>query len=382
MDIAKRLDELKNRNLYRTLNTLSAPQERQTVINNRRVLLFSSNSYLGLTSNEEIKQKAIAATEKYGVGSGGSRLTTGNYDLHTRLERLIADFKGTESSIVFNCGYMANVGAISSLSAEDDVIFSDSLNHASIIDGCRLSKAKTIVYAHRDIDDLRKKIDEVRPRGGIIVTDGVFSMDGDIAPLPELLQIARDSKLMLMVDDAHATGVIGATGRGSSEHFGLSHGDIDILMGTLSKSVGSEGGFIGASEQICDYLRNTARSFIFSTALSPATIASSIAGIEHIANNPEDVARLQENIAYFIGRLKENGVNTAGETAILPIVIGDENKAKRASDALFEMGVFVPCIRYPTVKMGEARLRFTLMSTHTREDMDYAAECLKKVLKE
>ena len=380
MDINQKLKELKENNLYRTLNILSAPQEKNTVINGRQVLLFSSNNYLGLANNAAIKKKAAEAAERYGVGSGGSRLTTGNYDLHMRLERLLSEFKQSDAAVVFNCGYMANVGTVSSLCKEGDVIFSDAYNHASIIDGCRLSKAKTVVYAHKDIDDLKDKIDEVRPKGGIIVTDSVFSMDGDIAPLPKLVQIARENGLLLMADDAHATGVIGTFGKGSSEYFGLAKGDVDVLMGTTSKAAASEGGFVCGGEQLCDYLKNAARSFIFSTALSPAVAAAAIGGIEHIIRYPEVVRKLRENIVYFIEKLNENGINAKSETAIIPIIIGDELRAKKASEALFEQGVFVPCIRYPTVEKGRARLRFTLMSTHTRGDIDYAVGCLTRVL--
>jgi len=382
MDFNKNLTELKENNLYRTFNTISAPQEKQTIINDKQVLLFSSNSYLGISNNEMVKKKVIRAVDEYGTGAGGSRLTTGNYDLHMRLERLLSGFKESDASIVFNCGYMANVGTLSSLCKESDVIFSDALNHASIIDGCRLSKAKTVIYAHNNINDLKAKIDEIRPKSGIIITDSVFSMDGDIARLPDLAQIARDNNLLLMADDAHATGVIGKTGRGGAEYFGMAHDDIDIVMGTLSKAVASEGGFVCGSTQLCDYLKNTARSFIFSTALSPATIAAAIGGIEHILTHPEIIRRLQDNISYFVDQLNNNGIKAASETAIIPIIIGDERKATKASEALFDRGIFVPCIRYPTVKKGEARLRFTLMSNHTHSDMDYAVSCLKNVLEQ
>lgn len=380
MDVSRKLAEIKRNNLYRDYNTFSAPQEKQTVINGKKVLLFSSNSYLGIANNEEIKKKVIATVKKYGTGSGGSRLITGNYDLHMKLEHLLSAFKGSDAAIVFNSGYMTNIGTLSSLCDEHTVIFSDALNHASIIDGCRLSKGKTVIYAHNNIDDLMGKIVEVRAKKGFIVTDSVFSMDGDIAPLPDLVQIARDNSFLLMTDDAHATGVIGKTGRGIVEHFGLTHQDVDVVVGTLSKAVASEGGFVCGSAEMCDYLKNVARSFIFSTALSPANIAASIGGIEHLLAYPETTRKLQENICYFVNQLNSSGIYAASETAIIPIIVGDEAKAQKASAKLFTMGIFVPCVRYPTVKKGEARLRFTLMATHTHSDMDYAVRCLKDVL--
>ena len=380
MNYNTELAEIKKNNLYRTLNTISAQQDKETIVNGKPVLLFSSNNYLGLSGNEKIKSNIIEALSLYGTGSGGSRLTTGNYELHTQLEALLSEFKGSQDSIVFNCGYMANLGTISTLCSDADVIFSDELNHASIIDGCRLSKCTTVVYSHNNIDDLISKITAIRPQNGMIVTDGVFSMDGDIVNLPGLAQVAHDHHLTLMVDDAHATGVIGKTGRGSIEHFGLSLGDVGIIMGTLSKAIASEGGFICGEASLCDYLRNSARSFIFSTSLSPATTAASISGLRHIMDNPVDTLNLQKNIAYFVERLNDIGIESHSQTAIIPIMIGDEAKAKFASQKLFDLGVFIPCIRYPTVKKGQARLRLTLMSTHTRSDMDYAIDCLCKVL--
>ncbi|MCL2761179.1 MAG: 8-amino-7-oxononanoate synthase [Desulfuromonadales bacterium] len=379
--LIQKLGEIKKNNLYRQLRTLSKAQSKNTVIDGKEVLLFSSNSYLGLADNKEIKKKAVDAIRKYGTGSGGSRLTTGNFDLHMELEAKIAAFKRSDAAILFNCGYMANTGIIPALcNDEETVIFSDALNHASIVDGCRLSKAKTVIYAHNDIDDLREKIKEVRPKKGMIVTDGVFSMDGDIAELPKIVQLAKETRLAVMVDDAHATGVIGKTGRGTAEYFGLSHSDIDVMMGTLSKAIPSEGGFVCGSTNLCDYLRNSSRSFIFSTSISPATVASSIAALEYIAGHPERVTRLQNNIAYLNHSLERIGISSKSKTAIIPIIIGDEEKSLAAFYKLFEMGIFVPCIRYPTVKKGEARLRVTLMATHTHSDIDYLTECLKRAL--
>ncbi|MFT4302369.1 MAG: 8-amino-7-oxononanoate synthase [Desulfovibrio sp.] len=377
---ASRIDAIKAAHLYRKLRTLSTPQGREVVIDGQRVLLFSSNSYLGLNTNEHICRKAIRAVEEFGVGSGGSRLVTGNMAPHMRLEAAVAEFKGSEAALAFTSGYTANVGVISSLCHKDTVIFSDALNHASIIDGCRLARGLTAVYAHNDMDDLLQRIRHLRPRQGFIVTDSVFSMDGDIARLPDLASIARTYGLTLVVDDAHATGVLGATGRGSLQHFGLSHDDVPVVTGTLSKAVPSEGGFVCGSSSLCDLIRNTARSFIFTTAPSPSTAATASAGLEYIAAHPELVARLQGNVAYFVEKLGRIGMNIQGQSPIIPIMVGDEEKAARAAEALLALGVFAPCIRYPTVPKGMARLRLTVMAAHTREDLDYAATCLEKAL--
>ena len=377
---ASRIDAIKAAHLYRKLRTLSTPQGREVVIDGQHVLLFSSNSYLGLNTNEHICGEAIRAVEEFGVGSGGSRLVTGNMTPHMRLEAAVAEFKGSEAALAFTSGYTANVGVISSLCHKDTVIFSDALNHASIIDGCRLARGLTAVYAHNDMDDLLQRVRHLRPRQGFIVTDSVFSMDGDIARLPDLASIARTYGLTLVVDDAHATGVLGATGRGSLEHFGLSHDDVPVVTGTLSKAVPSEGGFVCGSSSLCDLIRNTARSFIFTTAPSPSTAATAAAGLEYIAAHPELVARLQGNVAYFVKKLGRIGMNVQGQSPIIPIMVGDEEKAAQAAEALLALGVFVPCIRYPTVPKGMARLRLTVMAAHTREDLDYAAICLEKAL--
>ena len=375
-----RIDAIKAAHLYRTLRTLSTPQGREVVIDGQRVLLFSSNSYLGLNTNAYICREAIGAVEEFGVGSGGSRLVTGNMTPHMRLEAAVARFKGSEAALTFTSGYTANVGVISSLCNKDTVIFSDALNHASIIDGCRLARGLTVVYAHNDMDDLLRQVRRHLPCQGFIVTDSVFSMDGDIAHLPELAAIARDYGLTLMVDDAHATGVLGATGRGSLEHFGLSHEDVPVVTGTLSKAVPSEGGFVCGSSHLCDLIRNTARSFIFTTAPSPSTAATAAAGLKYIAAHPELVAQLQGNVNYFVERLGRVGMSCHGQSPVIPIMVGDEAMAARAAEAMLALGVFVPCIRYPTVPKGMARLRLTVMATHTRDDLDYAATCLEKAL--
>ena len=380
MDVVSALAAMKSANLHRQRKTAATAPERTVVIDGKEMLLFSSNSYLGLSTLPAIVHAAKEAMDIYGTGAGGSRLTTGNMEPHMRLEKQLAAFKGAQASLVFSSGYMANIGALTALSDSESVIFSDALNHASIVDGCRLSKARVVIYAHNDPDDLVAKICEARPKKGIIVTDGVFSMDGDIAKLPELVRIKAEHKLLLMVDDAHATGVMGASGRGSPEHFGLENKAVDIVMGTLSKAIPGEGGFICGSEELCDYLRNSARSFIYTTALSPAIAAATTAAVEYIQKHPERVQRLQENMRYFSNCLEGLGIHATSSTPIFPVIIGEEGKALRISGKLQELGVFVPCIRYPSVAKGEARLRFTVMASHTRDDMEYAASCLKLTL--
>lgn len=380
IDFAARLAAIRASHLYRRLRTLSTPQGREVVMDGQRVLLFSSNSYLGLAGNAQIRCSAVRALEAFGSGSGGSRLVTGNMTPHMQLESALAAFKGSESALAFTSGYTANMGVISALCHKDTVIFSDALNHASIIDGCRLARGRTVVYAHSHMDDLLEKIRQVRPSQGFIITDGLFSMDGDLARLPDLAHIARRHGLTLMVDDAHATGVLGATGRGTLEHFGLSHEDVPIVTGTLSKAIPSEGGFVCGSKDLCDLLRNTARPFIFTTAPSPASVAAATAGIELIAAHPELVRRLQDNVSYFTRSLAQQGMNVPGQSPIIPIMVGEEEKAVRAAEALLALGVFAPCIRYPTVAEGQARLRLTVMAAHTRDDLDYAAISLRKAL--
>jgi 8-amino-7-oxononanoate synthase len=378
-DIKIKLDNIKLKNLYREIKYLNKPQEKYTFIDNKKILLMASNNYLGLANNNEVKEEAIKAIKTYGLGSGGSRLTTGSYDLHKKLEEKIAQFKGSEDCLVFNNGYMANLGVISAICGENYTIFSDELNHASIIDGCRLSKAKTVVYKHNDIKDLLNKVKGKDTKYGVIITDSVFSMDGDIANLPQIIAIAKEYKLKTIVDDAHATGVIGDKGKGSCEYFNTK--GIDITIGTLSKAIGSEGGFVCANKEIIDFLRNKSRSFIFSTALSPAVIGASIKSIEIIENNPDLVRNLSENINYFCKRLRDIGFEVNNGTPIVPIMIGDEELAVNFSKSLLEEGIFIPAIRYPTVKRSQARLRATLMATHSFEDIDIVIDKIKGIKK-
>lgn len=376
-DIQDKLQTIKDNNLYRTMRYLSKPQDKYTTIDNKDVLLMSSNNYLGLCNNEQVKLAAIDAINKYGLGSGGSRLTTGSYDLHRELEKKLAKFKKCEDALIFNTGYMANVGVISSICDSEYYIFSDELNHASIIDGCRLSKGKTIVYKHNDMKDLYEKINEIKPKKGMIVTDSVFSMDGDIAKVDEIVKIAKEFNLLTLVDDAHATGVIGKTGRGSSEYFNCK---VDITIGTLSKAIGSEGGFACGNKDIIDYLKNKARSFIFSTALSPAVINGAIKSLE-IIETSYLTKKLNDNIKYMCEGLKNIGFEVESESPIIPIHIGDEALALKFSEMLLDNNIFIPAIRFPTVPLNKAILRMTLMATHSYDDIDLVLSKINEISK-
>ena len=381
MDKWERIDsellQLKNGSLFRKMTVFDSAQTAAVTVEGKKQHLFSSNSYLDLSSEPRIKEYAGRILNEYGAGSGGSRLTTGTTRIHMELEQTIAAFKNREAALVFNTGYMANVGILSALTQKGDIIYSDQLNHASIIDGCRLSKADLVIYRHNDMDDLEEKIKAHPGKRGIIVSDGVFSMDGDIVNLPRLTELAGRYGLLSMIDEAHATGVIGATGRGTEEYYGM-EGSVDVLMGTLSKAVGGEGGFVCGSRSLIEYLRNKARSFIFSTALSPVSMAADLEGLRLIMEQPERVQKLQENIRFCCAALNARGIDAASETAIIPIIIGDEARAMRVMKLLKERGYYISAIRYPTVAKGSARLRLALMSSHTREDLEGLADALKE----
>ena len=374
-----KLDQIKKNGLYRKTKNLQTPQGPHIKIDGKDYLLLSSNSYLGLCNDDRLKQAALDAIEKYGVGSGGSRLTTGSYEIHQKLEEEIAAFKGAEAALLFNTGYMANVGVISSIADKSWVIFSDRLNHASIVDGCRLSRAEIIVYNHCDATDLARKVQDHANRQALIVTDGLFSVDGDIAPLPAIVEIARKNNILLMVDDAHATGVLGLSGGGTADYFGLC-GQIDIQMGTLSKALASEGGFVAGDKTLIDYLINTARSFIFSTALSPATIAVARKALEIVQTEPQLRDTLLANSAWFRAQLRAAGFDVAeNEAPIISIVIGAPDLAVAFSNRLMERNIFVSAIRPPTVPAGTSRLRISMMATHTRKDLLQALNHIKEI---
>ena len=377
--LSEELDGLRRQNLYRTMTALEGPQTTAVKAEGKIQRLFSSNNYLDLANDPEVKAAARGALEQYGVGAGGSRLTTGTGPLHVRLEEELARFKGRETALVFNTGYMANVGILSALVGRGDVIFSDQLNHASIIDGCRLAGAEVVVYRHNDMDDLEDKLKLHSGRRGLIVSDGVFSMDGDLAPLPKLVELAKRYGVRTMIDEAHATGVVGDTGRGTEEHYHM-EGSVDVLMGTLSKAVGSEGGFVCGSKELIQYLTNKARSFIFSTALSPVTMAAGLRGLQKIQEEPQRVVQLRNNMAFLCRELERYGISAQSDSAILPILVGEEKRAMAAMEELKQRGYYVSAIRYPTVARGSARLRVALMSSHTREELAGLAQALACVL--
>lgn len=373
------LAQKKSQQLYRNTKEISSAQAAHIIYQGQNQLMLASNDYLGLIDHPEVKEAAKEAINIYGVGSGGSRLTTGTLPLHNQLETALASFKHTEKALIFNTGYMANVGIISALGVKNSIIFSDELNHASIIDGCRLSHAKTVVYKHNDMKDLAEKLQEHAGCQGLIVTDAVFSMGGDIAPLPDIMELAEQYHILTMVDEAHATGVIGTTGRGIVEHFGLKR-QPDILMGTLSKSLAAEGGYVCGSQLLIDYLRNTARSYIFSTSLSPAVLAAATKALELLENQPSMVHQLQENTRIFCKTLKQEGIETHSDTAIVPIVLHDEELALRAAEELNRQNIFISPIRYPTVPKGQAMLRAALMATHTPEELRQAAHTIGQTI--
>jgi 8-amino-7-oxononanoate synthase len=342
-----------------------------------------SNDYLGLAGHPALREAACAAMERYGFGSGASRLVSGTSSQHQALEHRIAQFKGTEAALLFNSGYAANTGIIPAVAGAGDVILSDSLNHASIIDGCRLSKAELQVYRHGDVghvESLLKK--SVHARRKLIVTDGVFSMDGDIAPLPELASLAGKYSAILMVDDAHATGVLGKTGRGTTEHFNLT-GRVHIQMGTFGKALGSFGAYVTGSRDLIDCLINRSRSFIFSTALPPAVCAASIAALDIIEHEPLLRENLWKNLERFVNGLISLNISTGtSETPIVPVMIGDSAKALKAGEKLLEYGIYATAIRPPTVPEGAARIRTTIMATHTDKDIDYALDIFSRLKRE
>lgn len=377
--IDKTLVSLRENNLFRTMKSIESAQSSHITIEGKDYVLMASNDYLDIANHPAVKSAVVEAVSVYGFGSGGSRLTTGNTVLHDALERKLAAYKETEAAIVFNTGYVANLATISAMVSKGDVIFSDALNHASIIDGCRLSKAKIVTYAHNDMEDLRRKIRENPCGEGIVVSDAVFSMDGDILKLPEFLDICEENHLFSMVDEAHSTGVIGETGHGIREYWHEER-HVDILMGTLSKSIGGEGGYVAGEKRLIEYLRNKARGFIFSTSLSPVAMDANMAGIEVLEKETSSVRKLQENVRYFCAALAKYGIEAKSETAIIPVIIGDEGKAVAVSEYLYENGYFISAIRFPTVPRGSARLRVALMSSHSEEELSRCAELIGRAI--
>ena len=377
------LEQLRRQGLFRPLRVLDSAQDTEVIVDGKRVLNLSSNNYLGLTTHPRLTAAMIEATEKWGAGSGAVRTIAGTMTVHEDLERRLASFKHTEASLVFQSGFTANLGVLQSLVKESDVIISDELNHASIIDGIRLSKAERSIFKHRDMDDLERHLERHREkRVKLVVTDGVFSMDGDIAPLPAIVERAERFGALVMVDDAHASGVLGKNGRGSVNHFGLD-GRVDLQMGTLSKAIGVLGGYVAAPQPVRDFLIHRARPFLFSTSHPPGVAAACIAAIDVLLAEPERIDQLWKNTARFKAGLKRLGFETgASETPITPVIVGKGAVAMDFSDRLFKLGVFAQGIGYPTVPEGRARIRTIVTSVHTEAQLDRALEAFEKGGKE
>lgn len=373
------IDRISRSGLYRSLLTIEPAANGRATINGKDAILLCSNNYLGLADHPALKKASIEAINRYGSGSGASRLVSGNMELHEILEARIAAFKGAEAAILFNSGYSANIGTIQAIAGRGDTIFSDRLNHASIVDGAVLSRARLVRYPHNDHQALRALLEKDKSAGRrLIVTDGLFSMDGDIAPLKELAAIKQEFNALLMVDEAHSASVMGHHGRGSADLLGVTE-QIDIQMGTLGKGLGSVGAYVAGAGKMIEYLMNSSRSFIFSTSLPPSVLAASIAAIDIAtsAEGDELRSRLESNRRLFAGILEKAGLDTLGSrTQIIPIMIGGAAETMEFSRALLEEGIFVQGIRPPTVPAGSCRLRCTVMAVHTREDLEFAAETI------
>jgi glycine C-acetyltransferase len=386
--LGQQLDELKKKGTYFKLRVLDDEQAPECTFDGKHVINLASNNYLGLTTHPKLREAAIEATKKYGVGPGAVRTIAGTMKLHMELEEKIARFKNVEACVVFQSGFTANAGTVSAILGKEDFIISDELNHASIIDGARLSKAKILVYRHKDIAHAEEQLKSVADQPGhkLLITDGVFSMDGDIGPLPALCDLAEKYGAIMMVDDAHASGVLGRNGRGTIDHFNV-HGRVDIQVGTLSKAIGAIGGYVCGSRDLIEFLYHRARPFLFSTGHPPAVTATCIAAFDVLQNEPERIERLWKNTKFFkkeLGTLGFNigGVNTpASETPITPIIIGDGKLTMEFSRELFKEGIFATGIAFPTVAEGKARIRTIMSSEHTQQQMERALEVLGRVAK-
>ncbi len=377
------LQDLKAQNLYNTIRTIGSPMDAWIIVDGKRVLNMCANNYLGFANHPKLKEAAKKAIDEYGVGPTAVRSIAGTMDLHLELEEKLAKFKKAEAVVSFQSGFVSNQAVIPTITGAEDVIFSDELNHASIIDGCRLSKAKVVRYAHNDPADLEAKLKEhANARRKLIITDGVFSMDGDIAPMDEIVKVAEKYDALTMVDDAHGEGVLGEGGRGIVDHFGL-HGRVDIEIGTLSKAFGVVGGYAAGNAKIVEYLRQRARPFLFSSAVTPPDVAACIAAVDILQDSDELVQKLWNNADYFKSKMKELGFNTGQtQTPITPVIIGDAAKAVAFSKALFDNGIFAMSITYPTVPRGTERIRVMNSATHSQEDLDFAIGVFEKVGKE
>jgi len=381
--LSTELDNLKQQGLYRKLRVLDGTPESHTTYDHKSVVNLSSNNYLGLTTHPKLKQAALDAVEKFGVGSGAVRTISGTMEMHMELERRLATFKHVESVVVFQSGFAANAGTVAAVLTRDDVIVSDELNHASIIDGCRLSKAPIKVFPHKDVDAARKIMQDLpTAQKKILITDGVFSMDGDLGRVPELCALAEEFGAIMMVDDAHASGVFGKNGSGTIDHFGC-HGRVDIQVGTLSKAIGVLGGYVAGSKNLIEFLYHRARPFLFSTSHPPAVTAACLAALDILETEPQWIEQLWDNTRFFKAGLATLGFNTGmSESPITPVIVGEAATAAKMTDTLFERGVFAQSIGFPTVARDKARLRTIVSATHTREDLQYALDTFSAVGRE
>ena len=386
--LTAQMDALKQGGTYFKLRVLDDEQAPVCTYDGRKVINLASNNYLGLCNHPKLREASIAATQKYGVGSGAVRTIAGTMRIHMELEEKIAAFKNVEACVVFQSGFTANAGTVSSILGKDDFILSDELNHASIIDGARLSRAKIKVFRHKDVAHAEQLLQEIANEPGrkLIITDGVFSMDGDIGPVGQLADLAEKYGAIMMVDDAHASGVLGRNGRGSVDHFGA-HGRVDVQVGTLSKAIGALGGYVCGSRDLIDYLYHRARPFLFSTSHPPSVAATCIAAFDILENEPQRIERLWENTWYFKQQLTDAGFDVGGvttpksETPITPIIVGDGRRTMEFSKALFDAGVMATGIAFPTVPEGKARVRTIMTSEHTRQEIDQSLEVFVNVAK-
>jgi glycine C-acetyltransferase/8-amino-7-oxononanoate synthase len=380
-DIEAVLDDLRERGLHRRLRLVSGPQGARVLLDGKPVLLLSSNNYLGLADHPRVREAAAEAAMRWGAGAGASRLVSGNMTCHRRLEERLAIFKGYEAAVLFGSGYLANSGVISALAREGEVVFSDELNHASIVDGCRLAKADTFVYDHCDMDHLEWGLQEAGGHGALIVTDSVFSMDGDIAPLEEIVELGERYDARVMVDEAHGTGCLGPGGRGAVADAGLED-EVDLLVGTLGKALGSYGAYVCCDRDMADFLVNRARTLIFSTALPPPAVAGAMASLELLIEQPDRARKLQRNARVLRDALADQGVEAGeSETQIVPLVVGDASAAMDACEHALERGVYAQAIRPPTVPEGTSRLRLAVMASHTEAELRRAASVLSSALR-
>ena len=376
--LASELNTMKENGTFQELPIIESMQGSTVKMKGKDIIQLSSNNYLGLTSHPRLQKAAEEAVKRYGAGTGSVRTIAGTFTMHDELEKKLASFKNTEAALVFQSGFTANQGILSSILTKDDLVISDELNHASIIDGIRLTKAGKKVYQHADMEDLEKILKKsMNYRMRLIVTDGVFSMDGDIAPLPEIVRLAEQYDAFVMVDDAHASGVLGENGRGTVHHFGLD-GKVHIQVGTLSKAIGVLGGYAAGSKVLIDYLKHKGRPFLFSTSQPPAVTAACIEAVNVLMEEPSLIKKLWDNTAYFKKELEKIGLPLIkSETPITPILIGDEAEACRFSNTLFELGLFAQAIVFPTVPKGKARIRTIMTAQHSKEELDKALEIIQ-----